>query len=196
VVASGGAVVSEQLPSVPPRAGIVRARNRIVAGMADVVVVVEGGARSGSLLTATAALERGRTVLAVPGDVRAPGSQAPHRLLREGAAPCTEPAELLEVLGIHGVGATHRSALGPPGVTATSVLPPGLRAALEAAWPRARRLEELLDGTGLQPGSALAAVTRAQLAGEVVERADGLVLRSAPPGVGRREERDRRHPNA
>lgn len=196
VVAAGGAVVSEQLPSVPPRAGIVRSRNRIVAGLSDVVVVVEGGARSGSLLTATAALERGRTVLAVPGDVRAPGSQAPHRLLREGAAPCTEPADLLEVLGLDGSAAGGGLAPTPSGAAATSVLPPGLRAALEAAWPRARRLEDLLAGTSLPPGAALAAVTRAQLAGELVERADGLVLRSAPAGAGPSTERDPHHPNA
>lgn len=180
VVEGGGALVSEQLPSVPPRAGIVRARNRIVAGLVDAVVVVEGGARSGSLLTATAALERGRTVLAVPGDVRAPGSKAPHRLLREGAAPCTEPRDLVEALGLAPdptAGSPHRSRASD---RATSVLPPALRVALEAAWPRARRLDELLAGTTVAPGAALAAVTRAQLAGEVVERADGLVLRAAP----------------
>ncbi|MEX0869263.1 MAG: DNA-processing protein DprA, partial [Nitriliruptoraceae bacterium] len=86
VVASAGTVCSELLPYEPPRPGAVRARNRVVAGLADVVVVVEGGTHSGSLLTASAAAEWGRTVLAVPGDVRAPGSQAPHRLLAEGAA--------------------------------------------------------------------------------------------------------------
>jgi DNA processing protein len=190
VVEAGGAVVSEQLPSVPPRAGIVRARNRIVAGLADAVVVVEGGARSGSLLTASAALERGRAVLAVPGDVRAPGSHAPHRLLREGAAPCTEPVDLLEVLGAGG-GATvlQPAATGQATGQVTSVLPPSLRAALEVAWPRALPPDELLAGTDLAAGAALAAVTRAQLAGEVVERPDGLVLRQ-DPGAGRSRRND------
>jgi DNA processing protein len=98
IVDGGGSLVSELLPHEPPRPGQVRARNRIVAAMADVVVVVEGGSSSGALLTASAAAEWGRTVLAVPGDVRAPGSAAPHRLLQEGAAPCTGPADLLEVL--------------------------------------------------------------------------------------------------
>jgi DNA processing protein len=196
VVASGGAVVSEQLPSVPPRAGIVRARNRIVAGLADAVVVVEGGGRSGSLLTAGAALERGRPVLAVPGDVRAPGSQAPHRLLREGAAPCTEPADLLEVLGAVPPAAATGSSTAPGASVATSVLPPELRAVLEAAWPRARRLDELLVGTGLAPGPTLAAITRAQLAGEVVERTDGLVLRAAPGRAGATGPDTSSHPTA
>ncbi|MFU8841540.1 MAG: DNA-processing protein DprA [Nitriliruptoraceae bacterium] len=191
IVAAGGAVISEQLPSVPPRAGIVRARNRIVAGLADVVVVVEGGPRSGSLLTASAALERGRPVLAVPGDVRAPGSHAPHRLLREGAAPCTEPADLLEVLGLGGGATAWQPATGGPAASpATSVLPPGLRTALEVAWPRARPLDDLLAGTDLAAGPALAAITRAQLAGEVVERPDGLVLRQ-DPGAERSRRGDR-----
>jgi len=184
VVSGGGALVSEQLPSVPPRAGIVRARNRIVAGLVDVVVVVEGGARSGSLLTATAALERGRTVLAVPGDVRAPGSEAPHRLLREGAAPCTEPRDLLEVLGLAPGPPKREPKHSPVAAGATSVLPPALLAALQGAWPRARRLEDLLAGTSVPAGAALAAVTRAQLAGELVEGPDGLVLRVAPGRSG------------
>src|SRR5690606_1664623 len=84
VLDTGGALASELLPDEPPRAWQVRARNRLVAALVDVVVVVEGGARSGSLLTATAAADRGVTVMAVPGDVRAPGSVAPHRLLAEG----------------------------------------------------------------------------------------------------------------
>ncbi len=76
-----------------------RARNRIVAALADVVVVVEGGARSGALVTATEAAERGVPVLAVPGDIRAPGSVAPHRLLAEGAGPCTAPVDVLDAIG-------------------------------------------------------------------------------------------------
>ncbi|MGH3442246.1 MAG: DNA-processing protein DprA, partial [Nitriliruptorales bacterium] len=95
ILAAGGWLLSELPPDVGPRPANVLARNRLVAGAVDVVVVVEGGARSGTLRTAEAAAERGVQVLAVPGDVRAPGSQAPHRLLRDGAAPCTGPDDLL-----------------------------------------------------------------------------------------------------
>jgi DNA processing protein len=184
VVAAGGAVASEALPLQPPRAGPVRARNRIVAALADVVVVVEGGARSGSLLTAGAAAERGRTVLAVPGDVRAPGSAAPHRLLAEGVAPCTGPDDLLatlETAGLSGsrrVGAAAGTAAGsePP-----STLPAAARGVLVRCWPRPVRLEVLAAEAALPVPTLLAAMTRAIVAGEVVESVEGIRLRRAPP---------------
>lgn len=179
VVDAGGGVVSECLPGVRPRAGRVRARNRLVAGLADVVVVVEGGPRSGSLITATAAGERGVTVMAVPGDVRAPGSAAPHRLLVEGAVPCTSPDDLLAVLGREAPSSTDGAATGSGG-PAPSVLPPAVRRALAAAWPRHVGLDVLARDTGLDTGALLAALTRARVAGEVAQGPRGAVLRRAP----------------
>lgn len=177
IVGHGGGLLSELLPHAQPHAGNVRARNRIVAGLADVVVVVEGGARSGALLTATSAAERGTPVLAVPGDVRAPGSAAPHRLLGEGAAPCSSPADLLDALG--------QLAAGVPGAAtsrsvATSVLPDDVHAELVASWPRPRLVDELAAATGRPAATLLAALTRARIAGETAEDASGVRLRRAP----------------
>lgn len=196
VVSDGGAVVSELLPHQPPRAGPVRARNRIVAGLADVVVVVEGGARSGALLTAGAAAERGRTVLAVPGDVRAAGSAAPHRLLADGVAPCTGPDDLLAALAGPGQRVLERppgdgtsSGLtdaasacpgAPPGSTRPSTLPQAALSVLQDRWPRPVRLDDLARDAALPVPTLLAAVTRATVAGEVVDGVDGLRLRRAP----------------
>jgi DNA processing protein len=185
IVADGGAVVSESLPHQPPRAGPVRARNRIVAALADVVVVVEGGARSGSLLTAGAGAERGRTVLAVPGDVRAAGSAAPHRLLAEGVAPCTGPDDLLAALSAvraPGCSPHHDGVLAgtPAAPERPSTLPPAARAVLARRWPRPVRLEELATEAALPVPTLLAAATRATVAGEVVETVEGLRLRRAP----------------
>lgn len=186
---AGGALVSEQLPAVPPRAGVVRARNRIVAALADVVVVVEGGARSGALLTATAALERDRVLLAVPGDVRASGSVAPNRLLGEGAHPCTGPGDLLEHLDrlAHRAHLAGTGGVAAAGTTAEveradplSALPAPLHAALRAAWPRAVPVDVLLERAELDAGAALAALTRAQVAGEVAEGPEGVVLCRRP----------------
>lgn len=172
VLAAGGAILSEYLPGTPPRPPYVRARNRVVAALTDAVVVVEGGARSGSLVTAGAAADLGVPVLAVPGDVRAPGSAAPHRLLREGAAPCTGPEDLLAALQTDGVagGAAERP----------SVLPAPVRAELARRWPRPVRTDDLSAATGIPVGSLLAAVTRAQIAGEVVDGPEGLRLTRAP----------------
>jgi DNA processing protein len=177
-----GTVASELLPREQPHAGQVRARNRIVAGLADVVVVVEGGDRSGALLTAGAAAERGRTVLAVPGDVRASGSMAPHRLLAEGAAPCTGPADLLEVLGTaptHDPDATPGSG-GPAQAMIVSTLPEQVHVLLAARWPRPMRIDELARATGRPIGPLLAAVTRARVAGEIADGTEGIRLRRAP----------------
>lgn len=185
VVSAGGAVLSECLPGTPPRPERVRARNRLVAGLADAVVVVEGGARSGSLITATAAGERGATVLAVPGDVRAPGSAAPHRLLVEGALPCTSPTDLLDALGhvqptrSDGCDDPVRGATGPP-----SVLPPAVRACLARAWPRPVDLDDLARDAGVAMGALLAALTRARVAGEVAQGPAGARLRRDPRTAG------------
>jgi DNA processing protein len=187
IVAHGGTILSEHLPWQPPRAGMVRARNRIVAGLSDVVVVVEGGARSGALVTASAAADRGVTVLAVPGDVRAPGSTAPHRLLAEGAAPCTGPADILEVLpsalatapnAVAAAGAG--AAAGPRDGPDLGGLPPAVHDALVAAWPRPVRVDDLAARTSCALPTLLAAITRARVAGVLAEGVDGVRLRRAP----------------
>ncbi|MDX1621375.1 MAG: DNA-processing protein DprA, partial [Nitriliruptorales bacterium] len=167
ILGAGGALLSEQLPHTSPKPGVVRARNRIVAGLSDAVVVVEGSRRSGSLLTATAAADRGIPVLAVPGDVRAPGSGAPHRLLAEGAAPCTGPEDLLAALG-----ETLRTSDGDePGVE-PSALPDGVHQLLAQRWPRPIRVDELSAQLDVPAATLLAGVTRARLAGEIAEGPD------------------------
>lgn len=186
VLDEGGTLVSEHLPDVAPRPGVIRARNRILAGLADAVVVVEGGAASGALLTATAAADRDRPVLAVPGDVRAPGSAAPHVLLREGAAVCAGPRDVLDAVGTPGGSAEDQGA--SPRVAPGSVLPAEVAAVLARAWPRPVRVDDVAAAVGGATGTLLAAVTRARLAGEVVDGPDGIVL-ARPPGpdaAGRR----------
>lgn len=177
ILAAGGALLSESLPDSPPRPAYVRARNRIVAGLVDAVVVVEGGHRSGALVTAGVAAERGVAVLAVPGDVRAPGSAAPHRLLRDGAAPCAGPEDLLGALGtvVPGTEPDGRRATTRP-----SVLPPPVRAELARRWPRPVRVDDLAAAAGVAVAGVLAAVTRGQIAGEVVDGPEGLRLSRAP----------------
>lgn len=172
VLDAGGTILAEATPGTEAKPHVVIARNRIIAALADVVVVVEGGARSGALRTAAHAADRGVPVLAVPGDVRAAGSVAPHRLLAEGAMPCTSPRDLLDALHIVATG-------DDPGST-VSVLPDAIRADLARRWPRPVHRDDLAAALGLDVGTVLAALTRARVAGEVAEGPDGVRLCRAP----------------
>ena len=179
VLDHGGSLLSEQLPDARPHAGNVRARNRIVAGLSQAVVVVEGSARSGALVTAGAAADRGVPVLAVPGDVRAQGSAAPHELLAEGAAPCRGPGDLLEILGTATPPVGEREH-GTVDAAATAGLPQDLATVLAASWPRPVRVEELARRTGRSVPTLLGALTQARVVGTVAESVEGVRLRRAP----------------
>lgn len=97
---SEGCLVSEFPPGQGPRRHHFPWRNRLIAGLARAVVVVEAAHASGSLITAHWAADQGRAVFAVPGRVDHPMSRGCHRLLREGAELLESPAELLPALGL------------------------------------------------------------------------------------------------
>lgn len=99
-ISETGALLTEYLPGTSPRRHHFPERNRIVAGLASVVVVVEAAARSGALSTARQALDEGRDVMAVPGSIFSEVSVGPNGLLRAGAQPVTCPGDLLDALGL------------------------------------------------------------------------------------------------
>lgn len=99
-VASRGVLVSEWPPGTSPDAFRFPQRNRILAALVEVLVVVESRERGGSLITAREAAERGVEVFAVPGPLESPASLGTNRLLCDGAAPATETADVLMALGL------------------------------------------------------------------------------------------------
>lgn len=100
-VARGGGLLSEFPPDMGPERWHFPRRNRLVAALAEVVVVVEAPLRSGALLTAQEALDQGREVLAVPGPVGRPSHEGAHALLRQQAAGvCTGLDDVLCALGM------------------------------------------------------------------------------------------------
>jgi DNA processing protein len=99
-VAAAGVVLSEAALGAAPIAWRFPARNRLIAALADVVVVVESHERGGSLSTVAEAARRDRTVLAVPGPVRSPASVGTNRLLADGCAPACGVDDVLVALGL------------------------------------------------------------------------------------------------
>ena len=100
IVEGGGAVISEYGPSTQPLPAFFPARNRIISGLSEGVLVVEAARRSGSLITAEAALSEGREVYAVPGSIYSPQSGGCHNLIRAGARLVESPQEILEEMQI------------------------------------------------------------------------------------------------
>ena len=95
-IAESGAVITEFPPETPVCARNFPIRNRIISGMCCATVVIEAGERSGSLITANLALEQGRDVFAVPGDVINSSFSGANKLIREGAKPVFSAADILE----------------------------------------------------------------------------------------------------
>lgn len=108
IVAAGGAVVSEFPPGTSVRAEFFPQRNRIIAGLARGVVVVEAGRESGALITARCALAENREVFAVPGSIVSPLSEGTNHLIAEGASPALTAESILENFALAEVFQTRR----------------------------------------------------------------------------------------
>jgi DNA processing protein len=116
-VAGGGLLLSEFPPGERPHAGSFPRRNRLISGLSRVTVVIEAAEGSGALITAGTALDQGREVIAVPGNITSVTSVGCNRLIRDGATPLLEPGDLLqhfpELVGQLGTAGTSLSAPEP-----------------------------------------------------------------------------------
>jgi DNA processing protein len=99
LIEKGGAVISEYPPGMKPLPMNFIARNRIISGISAGTIVIEAGNKSGSLITAGYALEQGREVFAVPGNIDSPGSKGTNRLIKDGAKIVTCVEDVLEEIG-------------------------------------------------------------------------------------------------
>lgn len=169
-IAAEGLIVSEYPPGVEPAPWRFPARNRIVAGLSLATVVVEARERSGALITADFALDLGRDVFAVPGEITSALSAGTNDLLRQGAIPLLTADDVLRALGLEGT---------PP--AAAPAMSAAAAAVLAAARDGPRGADELAHSAGLPSSEAAAALVELELAG-LLASADG-VYRSLRPGT-------------
>jgi DNA processing protein len=157
-IAERSLIVSEYEPGVEPAAWRFPARNRIIAGLCVATVVVEARERSGALITADFALDEGREVFAVPGEITSSLSTGTNVLLRLGATPLTAASDVLESLGIERPEAAPLQ-LGEVAAALLARLPAGV--------------DELVRASGLTAAQVAAALAELELAGVAAE-GDGL----------------------
>lgn len=165
----GGAVVSEFPLGSEPLSHHFPIRNRIISGISAALLLIEGNAHSGTMITAGYAAEQGREVFALPGMVDVPGSIAPLRLLREGANLCTCARDILEDMR------WLREETPPKAEASKPQAPDNLNEAqkmIAALLEREEmRFEELTEKTGLSPDRLSGELTMMELDGIVEARA-------------------------
>jgi DNA processing protein len=169
-VAGQGAVLSEFPLGARPEAGNFPVRNRIVAGMARAVVVVEAGEASGALITAEFGADQGREVFAVPGSIYSRTSRGTNRLLLQGAAPLLSPEDVLEALQLSGGGTPD----APPVPTGGQLELPSLGNDLESQLTALLsddpvHADELVAQTRRAPSDVMATLAMLELQGRVVQ---------------------------
>jgi DNA processing protein len=175
-IAESGAVVSELPPGSTPWRWSFPARNRVMAALAGMTVVVEAAARSGSLITADLAAELGRDLGAVPGPVTSRASAGPNDLLAGGACVVRGAQDVLDAM--LGAGARHLVRTGPP-------LDPELARVLAAVEAGATSADAVAAAIGTAPDAApeaaaraSASLTRLELLGYLAPTPVGTVTRT------------------
>jgi DNA processing protein len=170
---ASGAVISELVPGTRPQQWFFPMRNRIISGLSRAVVVVEASEKSGSLITARCALDQGRDVLAVPGNILSGRNRGAHALLRDGAKIVDGADDILEELGLvagERPAGSQTTRGGPPTAASDSVL-----ACLTPGEPS--DLDEISARSGLEAPRLLPRLFELELQGLVRRVGGGRFVR-------------------
>ncbi len=165
-VAAAGAVISETLPGRAAQAWRFPARNRVIAGLVRLLVVVESHRSGGSLITVEAALQRGIDVRVVPGSVYSPASAGSNQLLYEGAGPVRDASDVLDSLGV-----VRSSRSRTPLQGSLPVLDNAAQRVLDAVAWRPVTANLLIADTGLSPPEVMRSLDVLVGSGVVAEEA-------------------------
>lgn len=168
-IAENGAIVSEFPLGTPPLASNFPRRNRVIAGLARGVLVVEAAERSGTLITARLAAEQGREVFAIPGSIHSPLAKGCHRLIKQGAKLVEAAQDILEEIGVP----TARESARP----GDSGLDESARRVLDALGYDPCDVDTLLARSGLTADALYPILLRMELDGRIATLAGGLYQR-------------------
>lgn len=170
ILNAGGALLGELDPYAPAARWTFPARNRIMAGMSHATLIVEAGAKSGTLITARLAMEYNRDVLTIPGSIFSRTSFGPHTLMRDGATPITTSDDIVEALGLR----IHTEEIIPT----FSGTPKEMLLLTHLGEPIAKDL--LIERCGMGAREALMTLTLLELRG-VIREDDGIITRLMTP---------------
>jgi DNA processing protein len=173
ILESGGAIISEQPPGMPPLKQHFPARNRIIAGLVQGVIITEAAAQSGTLHTANFALSFGRTVMAVPGDVFSPWSAGPHNIIRSGGVLVRGSSDVLDQFDLP----------SPPVGEAPTPRPANEqeKRLLDVLLQGVGDSQELITRSGLDARTFAQTITLMELSGKVKNLGSGLWALSTRP---------------
>lgn len=172
VIAKGGGILSEFSPNTQVSAGLFPLRNRIISGLSDIVVVIEAGEKSGSLITVEHALEQNKCVMALPGRVTDRLSMGCNNLIRQGAGIITSMEDILFELGIESVQNQTNDTNCEIKLASTEKM---LYSYLDFIG---QNLENLVNLTGLDEQSLMKTLVSMELKGLVKEISPNIFIRS------------------
>jgi len=168
ILNSGGAVITEYLPDARPLSFHFPHRNRIISGLCRGIVFVEGRIKSGGMITVRTALDQGRDVFAVPGNIGQYYAEGPNAIIREGAVMITSVDDILDELGL------KKSA--PDTVQEAKPSDPVSAAILRALAKEAMGMDTLQTETGLTTDKLIAQLCMLEISGDI-KRESGNMYR-------------------
>lgn len=172
IIKSGGLIVSEFPLDIPPGKHTFPARNRIIAGLSLGTVIIEAPLQSGALITAELALEYGREVFAVPGNIFDPNFAGCHQIISTGQAKLvTRPEEVLEELGILSPLSINKTPLYQPKNTTEEAI-------LTILTSLPQPIDDIVQKANLPPAEINATLTMMELVGAVKDTGGGQWVKS------------------